>query len=76
MYIVMYMYIEDNCLDLWLRVAIVTPTDHPMSVRKRCVIGVFSGVFVFSRCFLDFSIGVGTFVTRLNQISSFFSYDG
>ena len=26
---------------------------------------------MLSRCFLDFSVGVGTFVTGLNQISSF-----
>ena len=35
-------------------VGIVTPTDRPQSVRNRCVIEVFGGVFVLSRCFLDF----------------------
>ena len=35
------------------------PTDRPDSVRNRCVIKVFGGVFVLSRCF--FSVGVGTF---------------
>ena len=55
--------------------AIVTPTDRPKSVRNRCVIEVFGGVFVFSRCFLDFSVGVGAFVTGLSQISSFFTLD-
>ena len=28
---------------------------------------------MLSRCFLDFSVGVGAFVAGLNQISSFFS---
>ena len=27
---------------------------------------------MLSRCFLDFSVGVGAFVTGLSQISSFF----
>ena len=35
-------------------VAIVTPTDRPKSVRNRCVIEVFGGVCVLSRCFLGF----------------------
>ena len=34
--------------------AIVTPTDHPKSVRDRCLIEVFVGVYVLSRCFLYF----------------------
>ena len=34
---------------------------------------VFGGVCVLSRCFLDFSVGVGAFVIGLSQISSFFS---
>ena len=55
-------------------VAFVTPTDRPKSVRNRCVIEVFGGVFVLLRCFLDFSVGVGAFVIGLSQISSFFSY--
>ena len=29
------------------------------SVRNCCVMEVFGGVFVFSRCFLDFPVGVG-----------------
>ena len=29
---------------------------------------------MLSRCFLDFSVGVGAFAIGLNQISSFFSY--
>ena len=52
---------------------VVTPTDRPKSVRNHCVIEVFGGVFVLSRCFLDFSVGVGVFVIGLSQISSFFS---
>ena len=54
--------------------AIVTPTDRPKSVNNRCVIEVFDGVFVLSRCFLDFSVDVGAFVIGLSQISSFFTY--
>ena len=52
----------------------VTPTDRPKSVRYSCVIKVFCGVFMLSRCFLDCSVGVEVFVTGLSQISSFFSY--
>ena len=55
-------------------VTAVTPTDRPKSVRNRCVIKVFGGVFMLSPCFLDFSVGVGAFVTGLRQIFSFFSY--
>ena len=51
----------------------VTPTNRPKSVRNRCVIKVFGGVFLLSRCFLDYSVGVGAFVIGLSQISSFFS---
>ena len=51
----------------------VTPTDRPKSVRNRCVIEVFGGVFMLSRCFLDFSVDVRAFVIALSQISSFFS---
>ena len=53
---------------------VVTPTDRPKSVRNRCAIKVFGGVFVLSDCILDFSVGVGAFVIGLSQISSFFSY--
>ena len=53
----------------------VTPTDRPKSVRNSCVIKVFGGVFMLSRCFLDCSVGVGVFVTGLSQISSFFSFN-
>ena len=54
--------------------AIVIPTDRPKSVRNRCVIKVFGGVCLLSRCFLGgFSVGVLAFVIGLNQISSFFS---
>ena len=52
----------------------VTPTDRPKSVRNSCVIKVFGGVFMLSRCFLDCSVGVGVFVTGLSQISSLFSH--
>ena len=39
---------------------------------NRCVIEVFDGIFLLSRCFLDFSVGVGAFVIGLSQISYFF----
>ena len=52
-------------------VAIVTPTDRPKSACNRCVISVFGGVFVLSRCFLDVPVGEGAFVIGLSQISSF-----
>ena len=54
-------------------VTAVTPSDRHKSVRNRCVIKVFGGVFMLLRCFLDFSVGVGFFVTGLSHISSFFS---
>ena len=54
--------------------AVGTPTDRPKSVRNDCVIEVFGGVFVLSRCFLDFSVDVRVFVIGLSQISSFFSH--
>ena len=47
--------------------------DRPRSVCNRCVIEVFGCVFVLSRCFLDFNVGVAAFVIGLSQISSFFS---
>ena len=53
----------------------VTPTDRPKSVRNSCVIKVFGGVLMLSRCFLDCSVGVGVFVTGLSQISSLFSFN-
>ena len=52
-------------------VAVVTPTDRPKSVRNRCVIELFCGVFVLSLCPFEISVGVGDFVIGLNQISSF-----
>ena len=55
--------------------AIVTPTDRPKSVRNRCVIEVFGGVCVLSRCFLGFSVGVGAFVIGLSLVSSFFTQE-
>ena len=55
-------------------VVVVTLTDRPKSVRNLCEIEVFGGgFFVLSRCFLKFSVGVGTFVIGLSQIFSFFS---
>ena len=49
---------------------------RPKSARNHCVIKVFGGVFVLSRCYLDFSVGVGAFVIGLSQIFSSFSIYG
>ena len=56
-------------------VTVVTPTDRPKSVRNRCVIERFGGVFVLflSICPFDSTVGVMTFVIGLSQIASFFS---
>ena len=48
-------------------VAVITPTDRPKSVRY-CFIKFWRRFRV-----LDFSVGVGIFVTGLNKISSFFN---
>ena len=47
-------------------VAIICPTNRPKSVCNRCVIEVFGGVSVLSRCFFGFSVGVGAFVIGLS----------
>ena len=47
----------------------VTPIDRPKSARNRFCNRSFGGVFVLSRCFLDFS------VIGLSQISFFFSFN-
>ena len=44
---------------------------HCTQVSDQCPLGL---LFVLSRCFLDFSVGVRAFGTGLSQISSFFSY--
>ena len=66
-------FISKSIFESTSGVTAVTPTNCPKSVRNRSVIKVFGGVFMLSRCFLDFSVGVGVFVTGLSQISSFFS---
>ena len=48
--------------------AAVTSTGRPKSVLNRCVIEVFGGVYVLSRCFLDFSVDVGAFVIGPGKI--------
>ena len=42
-----------------------------ISVHEHCFRVI---VFVLSRCFMDFSVGVGAFIIRLSQISSFCSF--
>ena len=42
----------------------VTPTDRPKSVRNSCVIKVFGGVFVLSRCFFLLLCGCRGFCHR------------
>ena len=55
-------------------VSIATPTDGSKSVHNLCVIEVFGGIFcVVTLRFGIFSVGVGAFVIRLSQISSFFN---
>ena len=53
-------------------VAVVTPTDRSKSVHNRCVIELFSGLFVLSLCPFDISAGIGACVTGLSQMTSFF----
>ena len=40
-------------------VALVSPTDRPKSVRKRCVIELFVALFVLSLCLYDIAVGRG-----------------
>ena len=51
------------------------PTDRSKSVRNRCVIKKFGEVLMSSRYFLNFTVGVGVFVTGLSQISSVLSFN-
>ena len=53
----------------------VTPTDRPQSVRSRGVMKIVVAFLMLSRCFLDFSVGVGAFDIGLSQISSFFLFE-
>ena len=45
-------------------VTAVTPTDRPRSVRNSCVIKVFGGVFMLSRCFFGLFCGCRGFCHR------------
>ena len=65
---------SENQFNHTICMTVVTPTDRPKSVRNRSIIEGFGGVFVLSRCFLDFSVAVGAFVIELSQICSFSSY--
>ena len=47
---------------------VVTSTDRPKSVRNRCIIGVFDGIFVLSIGFRMF-VGIGFFFIGLSKIS-------
>ena len=61
--------------DIWsCFVPFGTPTDHPKSVRNRCVIEFFIYVFCVVNLPFDISICVGAFVIGLSQISSFFFF--
>ena len=55
-------------------VAVVIPTDRPMSVRNRCVIELFVALFMLSLCSFDITVDIGDFVIGLSQISFFCSY--
>ena len=48
---------------------VVTTTDRPKSVRNRCVIDVFGGVFVCCPLVFEFSVCIGVFVIGMSQIS-------
>ena len=50
--------------------AVVFPTYRPKSVLNQ---SNFLGRFLLSRCFLDFSVGVGAFAIGLSKIFSFIS---
>ena len=52
---------------------VVTPTDRPKSIRNRCVIKIFGGVFVLSYCYSEFPNRIGFFVEGLGHISFFLS---
>ena len=54
-------YRKPSALETYWADFILTPSDRPKSVRNRCLIKVFDCAFVLSRCFLDFSVVVGTF---------------
>ena len=54
--------------------AVVSPTDRPKSIHNRCEIAVFGRGFVLSFWFLEFSVGVRTFVIGLSKVSFDFSY--
>ena len=55
-------------------VVVVTPTDRPKSVHNRCVIEVFDGVFVLSRCFLKIFCGCRGFCHRAESDLFLFSF--
>ena len=52
-------------LTSWMTV--VTPTDHPMLVRNRCVIDLFGGVFVLLLFPFDIYVGKRAFVIGLSH---------
>ena len=56
-------------------VTAVTPTDRPKSVRNSCVIKVFGGVFMLSRCFLDCFCGCMGFCHRIESDLFFFLFE-
>ena len=54
-------------------ISVITQTDLPKSVRKRCVIDVFGGIVVLKCYFLNVFVGERTFFIGLSQISLIFS---
>ena len=48
-------------------VAVVTPTDLPKSIRNRCVIEVYGGVYMLLVCSVEFSVGVWDFGIGLKR---------
>ena len=53
---------------VWM--AVVTTTDRLKSVRNRCIIEVFGGVFVLSLYFLESVMAIRDFVIGMSQITS------
>ena len=51
------------------RIAVVTPTERPISAYNQS----FRGVFMLSRCFLDLSVDEEAFVIGLSRIIRFSS---
>ena len=63
-----------NYIRLYLNFNFAFKFDFPKSVRNRCVIEVFGGVFYVVTLLFGFFVSEGAFVIGLGQISSLFSF--